>query len=316
MRHLRYPEASSPAPPVTAVRGERSRRRMSRSPTKGDRQTQGSRDRNADRRRGHAEPSNGCLTVVGTGIRSGLQTTWEARGAIRRATLVLYLTTDPLADAWVRRLNASARTLAGHYKVGRPRQEVYDSIVEEILDAVRQGLDVCAVFYGHPGVFVNPSHEAIAGARKMGYPAKMLPAVSAEDCLVADLGVDPGEAGWQTYEATDFLMHRRAIDTTTPLVLWQVSMIGAWHTIDRPSVQGLRLLADRLAELYGPGHEVVLYEAAAYPLGDPMIIRVRVDAFAAAPITAMTTLYIPPRGRPEPEPDMIARLQRSSGDAD
>jgi uncharacterized protein YabN with tetrapyrrole methylase and pyrophosphatase domain len=258
----------------------------------------------------------GSLTVAGTGIRSGLQTTTEARNAINGANLVLYLTTDPLADAWILRLNTSARSLSRHYQVGRPRAEVYDSMVEEILAAVREGLDVCAVFYGHPGVFVEPSHRAIAAARNMGYPARMLPAVSAEDCLVADLGVDPGEAGWQSYEATDFLMHRRVVDTSTPLVLWQVSMIGAWHTLDRPNVAGLRVLAERLAELYEPGHEVVLYEAADYPLGEPMIERVRLDALAAAPLTAMATLYVPPGAKPERDPAMIARLRRASGESD
>jgi hypothetical protein len=34
----------------------------------------------------------------------------------------------------------------------------------------------------------------------------MLPAVSAEDCLFADLGVDPGAAGCQSHEAADFLI--------------------------------------------------------------------------------------------------------------
>lgn len=188
-------------------------------------------------------------------------------------------------------------------------------MVEEILAEVGRGLDVCAVFYGHPGVFVSPSHEAIAAAHRNGYPAKMLPAVSAEDCLVADLGIDPGETGWQSYEATDFLMHRRVLDTATPLVLWQISMIGAWNTLDRPNVKGLRILAERLAELYGRDHEVVLYEAATYPLGEPTIVRVRVDALAAAPITAMAMLYVPPLAEPERDPDMIARLKLSSAES-
>jgi Tetrapyrrole (Corrin/Porphyrin) Methylases len=249
---------------------------------------------------------------VGTGIRTGLQTTTEARSAIRHADIVLYLTTDPLADAWVRRLNPIARSLTKHYTIGRPRRQAYDLMVQEILAELRRGLDVCAVFYGHPGVFVSPSHEAIAAAREMGYPAVMFPAVSAEDCLVADLGIDPGAEGWQSYEATDFLMHRRAIDTATPLVLWQVSMIGAWHTVSRPNVEGLAILAERLGQLYGPRHEVVLYEAAEYPIGDPLIVRLPVEELAEAGVTPMATLYVPPARRPERDQEMIARLKRSS----
>ena len=68
---------------------------------------------------------------------------------------------------------------------------MYARIVGDILDAVRGGASVCAAFYGHPGIFVTPSHDAVRRARAEGYPARMLPAVSAVDCLFADLGVDP-----------------------------------------------------------------------------------------------------------------------------
>ena len=54
----------------------------------------------------------------------------------------------------------------------------------------------------------------------------MLPGVSAEDCLVADLGVDPGEHGWQSWEATGFLLRGFRPDPTAGLVLWQVDGIG------------------------------------------------------------------------------------------
>jgi len=34
----------------------------------------------------------------------------------------------------------------------------------------------------------------------------MLPAISSEDCLYADLGVDPATTGNASYDATDFLL--------------------------------------------------------------------------------------------------------------
>ena len=76
-----------------------------------------------------------------------------------------------------------------------------DAIVAE----VELGKTVCAVFYGHPGVFARPSHLAIERTRALGHRAEMLPAVSAEDCLFADLGVDPGD-GCQSFEATNFVV--------------------------------------------------------------------------------------------------------------
>ena len=158
--------------------------------------------------------------------RAGSQLTPEARAAFESADVALYLVADPVEVGVLERLNPRARSLYDHYEVGRPRQEIYDRMAEEILTEVRSGHTVCAAFYGHPGIFVSPSHQALLTARAEGYPARMLPAVSAEDCLFADLGVDPGEFGCQSYEATDFLLRRRQVDPSAALVLWQVAVIG------------------------------------------------------------------------------------------
>jgi hypothetical protein len=87
-------------------------------------------------------------------------------------------------------------------------------------------LEVCVVFYGHPGVFVQPAHEAIRVARLEGFTARMLPGISAEDCLFADIEVDPGVYACQSFEATDFLVRKRKFDPRSPLVLWQIGSIG------------------------------------------------------------------------------------------
>ena len=147
--------------------------------------------------------------------------------AIANADVVLTLVTEPVMHATVERLNPETRSLQEHYVLGRePRPTAYEAMVEEILAHVRRGLDVCAAFYGHPGVFVAPSHEAVRRAREEGFRARMLPGVSAEDCLFADLGVDPARFGCQSYEATDFLVHGSRVDPTATLVLWQIGTVG------------------------------------------------------------------------------------------
>ena len=94
----------------------------------------------------------------------------------------------------------------------------------------------------------------------------MLPAVSAEDCLVADLGVDPGERGWQSWEATGFLLHGFRPDPTAGLVLWQVDGIGKLDWNLDPDPRGLGALAEVLGELYPPEHELVFYRASLYAI--------------------------------------------------
>jgi uroporphyrin-III C-methyltransferase len=209
---------------------------------------------------------------------------------------------------WITRLNTTSESLDRFYSSGKPRSQTYSEIVEEILRWVRRDLRVCAAFYGHPGVFVTPSHEAVRRARSEGFDARMFPGVSAEDCLFADLGLDPGDAGCQSYEATTFLLYHQEIDTSVPLVLWQIGTIGERSGVARPSRLGLEVLLDRLAERYGSDHKVVLYEASPYAVCEPSVERVRVTDVDPARVTGMATLYVPPKGAPRPDLRMFARL--------
>jgi uncharacterized protein YabN with tetrapyrrole methylase and pyrophosphatase domain len=250
----------------------------------------------------------GSLAIVGTGICLGVQLTPEARAAIQNADAVLYLAAEPASRSWLESLRPDARSLHHHYRVGRPRRHSYEAMVDEILGLVRGGAAVCVAFYGHPGVFVTPSHAAIARAHEEGFEARMLPAVSAEDCLFADLGVDPGRRGCLSFEATDFLVNARPLDTSAVLVLWQVSVIGAKQHRTTPSRAGLRVLQDRLELDYPRDHEVVLYEASPYPIAGPLIVTLPLTELGEAEPTPLATLYVPPSTEPVPEAAVLERL--------
>lgn len=56
----------------------------------------------------------------------------------------------------------------------------------------------------------------------------MLPSISSEDCLFADLSVDPAVGGCQSYEATDFMLNGLIIGPSSQLVLWQIGVLGDW----------------------------------------------------------------------------------------
>lgn len=252
---------------------------------------------------------SGSLVVVGTGIRAGRQTTPEARAEIESADRVFYLLNDPLGEAWLRRLRPEAESLADAYRNGRPRRDSYEEMVERLLAPARCGARVCALFYGHPGVFVRPAHEAVRRARALGLDAAMLPGVSAEDSLFADLGVDPAAAGCQSHEATEFLLGGRRFDPTSALVLWQVGAIGEESfRADGYRRAGLALLVERLRADYAADHEVIVYEANELPLGPPLVARWPLADLAAAPLTARSTLYVPPLPPRPRDASLAARL--------
>ena len=249
--------------------------------------------------------------VVGTGIQSGSQMTPEARHCIVSSEEVLYMVADYATETLLRTLNPNAKSLDSIYSLGKPRSHIYLEMAEAIMDRVRMGLSVCAVFYGHPGVLVDPGHEVMRQAKCEGYEARMLPGISAEDCLFADLGVDPGKCGCQSFEATDFLVHKRKFDPSSAVVIWQIGMIGASdYRKNMYSSHGVKILVDVLMEQYGADHEVVVYEASPFPylVAGPSIAKIRLAELAKTRIAPASTLYVPPMDS-VPNHEMLRRLK-------
>jgi hypothetical protein len=168
--------------------------------------------------------------------------------------------------------------------------------------------DICVAFYGHPGVFAMPTHAAIRQAREEGFPARMTPGISAEDCLFADREIDPGVAGWQSCDATDFLLHARRFDPTSSLMLWKVGLLG-----ERSAGQGaswrrrMEVLLRRLLQQYGSDHTVALYEAPHFPGQQPVIRWCRVRTLSEQSISLETTLYVPPLEQRSIDPGQPSR---------
>ncbi len=255
-------------------------------------------------------PRKGSLQVVGTGIKVGAQSTPEAIACIKNAQKVYFLEADPLTEHWIAQYNPNAESLRDLYGDGKDRNISYQQMVERVLAAVSAGNDVCFVSYGHPGVFAYPMHEAVRRARAEGYAAHMLPAISSEDCLFADLGIDPATSGCQTFEATDFLIYRRNFDPSTGLVLLQIGVVAERRHKDDSGVwnpHGLRVLTETLLEHYAADHIVTVYEAPTYPICEAIVEQVELAKLPTAKISAISTLYVPPKPS-VPDRAMVARL--------
>lgn len=259
-----------------------------------------------------AEKKRGQLVIVGTGLRTVGQMTTEAIAWIRAADRVLYVVGDPVAERAIHDLNPdAAESLQVFYSEGRDRQESYEAMIARILECVRAGERVCAVFYGHPGVFVYPSHEAVKRARAEGFSAVMLPGVSAEDCLFADVGIDPATTGCLSYEATDFLFQNRAMDPASAMVLWQIGVLGnaRYHAEGRYPTPLMPFLIEKLGQCYPLAHRTIVYEAAVQLGCRPRLTPVPIMHLQQAELSAASTLFVPPAQASQPDGLLIARLQ-------
>lgn len=251
----------------------------------------------------------GTLTVVGSGIKSVAHFTMEARARIEWADKVLHCVADGVTDAYIRDLNPNSEDLHVYYGEGKRRRRTYEEMSGRMVEFVRRGDNVVVVMYGHPGVFVHPTYHAMDQLSEEGYRVEMLPGISAEDCMFADLHIDPAREGLQTYEATGFLVRKRVFDPAVPLVIWQIGCVGeggfSRHGFDGGNV---RVLCEVLAEVYGEDHEVVIYEAAQHPLATPRIRTYRLPEIGPEDVTGISTMFVPPLHQAPVDREMVQRL--------
>ncbi|TQV84511.1 SAM-dependent methyltransferase [Aliikangiella coralliicola] len=238
---------------------------------------------------------DGGLVFVGTGILLGGHMTPRAREYITNADIVFMSVSSGIMEAWISDMNQDVRSLQVFYKEEVSRKETYNSMVNAILSEVRDGKRVCCVLYGHPGVFAYVSHRAIELARNEGFTAKMEPGISAEDCLVADLGIDPGKYGCQQYEATQFMLYQRKIDPSAYLILWQIGVAGdiSLKKLETKSSHR-KILLELLSEHYPDDHEVIVYEASSLPLSKTRIEKIPLNHLIDIKLHDYSTLVIPP----------------------
>ena len=244
-----------------------------------------------------ASAAGGSLLVAGSGITSIAHLTLEAVAAVETADVVFYLVIDRLTINWIVERSADARPLYHHYEPGRSRRASYEGMVGEIMAEVRGGRKVTALFYGHPGVLVFPGHRAIEQARSEGFFARMLPGVSADACMIAELGFDPATDGLQAFEATQLLRAEKTPDVRTPTILWQIGVVGdtSFAAGGDYAKSAFDRVVERLAALYGPDHRFCIYEASEFSALPPSILWRTFADVRREDLSPMCTLFIPAR---------------------
>ena len=258
----------------------------------------------------------GSMVCVGTGITVGAHIAPIARSHIENADIVFFAG-HPLMEMWVTEMNSNVHSLQVFYAEGKDRRITYKEMVNAMMTEVRAGKKVVGAFYGHPGVFAWPSHKAIQTAKKEGYAAHMVPGISAEDCLYADLGVDPGIVGSQHFEASQFMFYKRRVDPSAYLILWQVCIAGDKSASKLSTGKAYRqILVELLNEYYPNEHSVVLYECPTVAIKQPRIEWINLSDFVDAELSLITTMLLPPSQKLQKNQLIIDRLTLLDEDAD
>lgn len=258
--------------------------------------------------------SSGSIVCVGVGMTLGSHISPLARSHIELADSVFCSVSDATVELWVKQMNPRFTDLQQFYGEGKDRRQTYQQMVDAMMQDVRKGLKVVGVFYGHPGVFAKAPHDVIQVARDEGFVARMEPGISAEDCLYADIGIDPGRVGCQHLEASQFMLYQRQLDTAGYVVLWQIGLAGDIEAKQFTTSNRYRqLLVDRLLTDYPADHRIAIYEAPTLPIHQPRIDWLELNQLAEADVYQHSTLLIPPAKALKPDQQMrdkIATLRK------
>ncbi|WP_294042869.1 SAM-dependent methyltransferase [Thiolapillus sp.] len=258
----------------------------------------------------------GSLVIVGSGIQLGRHISARSISEIEQADKVFCMT-DAFTYRWIEGIRPDLQPLHIYYGDEKDRRQTYREMETAIVSAVKEGHKVCAVFYGHPGVFADVPHAAVRKLRAEGYSTRMEPGISAEDCLVADLGMDPGKHGCTSMEATQFLVYERQIDPTAMLILWQIGLTGDLScTRFDTTADKLQVLVDKLCRWYPVGHRVTIYEAPVLAIHQPRADRLSLKDLPLASLGQSSTLIIPPAETLSPDTPVLRALGYTLADLD
>jgi len=251
----------------------------------------------------------GSLVCVGTGMVLGGHISPISKSHIEQADVIFSLMSSGITERWIEEMHDDVRSLQYCYQEGKNRNITYNEMVEVILIEVRAGKKVVTAFYGHPGVFACISHRAIKQAKQENFSAHMEAGISAEDCLYADLGIDPGKTGCINFEASQFMFYQRNIDPAAHLILWQVGLAGDKSLAKFSTGKAYRqVLVDLLLETYPADHQVILYQAKVLPIDTMRAEHIALVDLIDAELFMHTTLVIPPSEKMQPNQKVLNKL--------
>ena len=257
------------------------------------------------------------LVILGSGIKTISHLTTESIPYIEKSDIVLYLVNEPILKEWITKYSQKSMSLDDIYFSTRKRIEAYKKISEFVCEQLDVYDRVCFVLYGHPTTFAEPGLAAATSVGKTRTDTEViiLPGVSALDCLLCDLRLDPSVRGCFSVEANELLLYNKRLDKSVHNIVWQVGMIGnigaPTYTLNR---ECLDFLKEYLLEVYDESHILILYEASIFPFKPHKEKRFELKNISKQEFTPLSTIYIPPVGTDKLNMIALERLGLSRKD--
>lgn len=257
------------------------------------------------------------IYIIGLGIQSVRHITREAEAAISRSKEVLYISADfGIREFLEERCPKVTDLHTVSYHEANERMDAYDTMSAKVIEAALDHPPVTFALYGHPMVFVAPSRLVIESSRILDLRVRVLPAISAMDCLFVDLELDPSLQGLQSYEATDLLLRRRPLQPDVPCLIWQIGAVESILYTERMNKPGrFSRIKQYLLQYYPPDHRMTIVHSSTHPLVKSQIVTCSIAEMDkhAVDLHQGATVYIPPvRIREIQDEELLKKINDTS----
>ena len=248
---------------------------------------------------GRTMQSNGMpdIFVVGLGIVHVDQLTRETERYMALSNEILYVERGAGVHKFLESKCGKVTDLTRLYVEGGDRLRTYREMAAAVVSAALDRPPVTFALYGHPLIFSYPPFLVREMARYLGLTVKLLPGISAMDCMFADLAIDPSMSGIQIYEATDILIRKRPLQNDVPALIWQIgSLETSLYSEHASGPERFSRFKKHMFQFYPEKHVVYAVSSATHPLLRPQIYEFsieKIDDYAQL-LHAGFTLYVPP----------------------
>jgi precorrin-3B methylase len=239
------------------------------------------------------------IYIVGLGIVGTRQITKEVDYILKKSDHVFLLfTQNTMHDYITNEIGTEVTDLHEEYEEGSDRFDTYRRMADRVLNnAKNTNKSITHAPYGHPSIFVSPTRLIQEEGPKHGLRVKVVPGISAIDCIFAEIGLDPGTNGVQMYEASDFLLRKFEPNPYVPLFLWQIGAIETGlYSMKKSKPERFSRIRQYLESFYPKSHILYLLRTATYPFTNSEQHGFQLKNFEKQhyKIDPVHTLYIPP----------------------
>ena len=247
---------------------------------------------------------NNGITIIGLGPGHLSQITLEAMQALENAEIVYLRTSQhPAVNDFPKTIQW--KSFDALYDASNLFEEVYEKIVEEIIELGKKQPGVVYAVPGNPCVAEITGPEIIRRAKKENIPVRMIAGISFIEPSVMALNIDPYDSGLVLVDALEIIQkYHLDFVPTYPALICQV--------YSKYVASDLKLA---LNNVYSDTHQVIFIHAA----GTPEEIVEQIPLFEidrSEHIGLLSSLYVPALRRGssfEDFQDQIAHLRAPDG---